>query len=34
MFHSDEMMVKHDEQYRTEDGGEYHPGDYPDSATG
>jgi cytochrome c-type biogenesis protein CcmE len=25
-FHSDEMMVKHDEQYRTEDGEVYVPG--------
>ena len=25
-FHSDEMMVKHDEQYRTEDGDVYVPG--------
>jgi cytochrome c-type biogenesis protein CcmE len=30
-FHSDEMMVKHDEQYRTEDGDVYQPGaDYLD----
>ena len=30
-FHSDEMMVKHDEQYRTEDGEIYVPGaDYLD----
>jgi cytochrome c-type biogenesis protein CcmE len=29
VFHSDHMMVKHDEQYRTEDGGTYHPGGYP-----
>jgi cytochrome c-type biogenesis protein CcmE len=28
-FHSDEMMVKHDEQYRTEDGSTYQPGEYP-----
>jgi len=24
-FHSDTMLVKHDEQYRTEDGGVYKP---------
>lgn len=29
MFHSDEMMVKHDEQYRTDDGSVYEPGEYP-----
>ena len=28
-FHSDEMMVKHDEQYRTDDGQVYEPGEYP-----
>jgi cytochrome c-type biogenesis protein CcmE len=33
-FHSDEMMVKHDEQYRTEDGGVYSPGQYPDGDAG
>ncbi len=26
-FSSDEMMIKHDEQYRTEDGGVYKPGE-------
>ena len=25
-FHSDSMLVKHDEQYRTEDGEVYEPG--------
>lgn len=25
VFHSDEMIIKHDEQYRTEDGGVYTP---------
>ena len=30
-FHSNEMMVKHDEQYRTDDGEIYVPGaDYID----
>ena len=28
-FHSDEMLVKHDEQYRTEDGRVYETGEYP-----
>jgi len=28
-FRSDEMMVKHDEQYRTDDGSIYSPGEYP-----
>ena len=28
-FNSDEMMVRHDEQYRTEDGEVYEPGEYP-----
>ena len=26
VFHSDTMIIKHDEQYRTEDGGVYTPG--------
>jgi len=30
-FHSDEMIVKHDEQYRTETGDVYDPGQYPHS---
>ena len=29
LFRSDEMMVKHDEQYRTDDGSVYEPGEYP-----
>ena len=30
-FHSDSMIIKHDEQYRTEDGGVYTPDDrYPE----
>lgn len=30
-FHSDSMIIKHDEQYRTEDGGVYTPDSrYPD----
>jgi cytochrome c-type biogenesis protein CcmE len=28
-FHSDTMIIKHDEQYRTEDGDVYEPGEYP-----
>ena len=28
VFHSDTMLIKHDEQYRTEDGEEYTPGQY------
>lgn len=27
VFHSDSMIIKHDEQYRTEDGGVYTPDD-------
>jgi cytochrome c-type biogenesis protein CcmE len=34
VFHSDTMLVKHDEQYRTEDGEEYEPGDYVPPADG
>lgn len=31
VFHSDSMIIKHDEQYRTEDGGVYTPDDrYPE----
>ena len=33
-FHSDEMIVKHDEQYRTEDGAVYEDGRYRDQETG
>ena len=29
LFRSDEMMVKHDEQYRTDDGSVYEPGENP-----
>lgn len=28
VFHSDTMLIKHDEQYRTEDGEVYEPGEY------
>jgi cytochrome c-type biogenesis protein CcmE len=30
VFRSDTMIIKHDEQYRTEDGGVYTPGSPPD----
>jgi cytochrome c-type biogenesis protein CcmE len=31
VFRSDTMIIKHDEQYRTEDGGVYTPGSPPDT---
>jgi cytochrome c-type biogenesis protein CcmE len=31
VFRSDSMIIKHDEQYRTEDGGVYTPDNRPDS---
>ena len=31
-FHSDSMIIKHDEQYRTEDGGVYTPERRPDGS--
>lgn len=30
VFHSDSMIIKHDEQYRTDDGGVYTPDNRPD----